>query len=246
VSRKHLRAFTLALIFSLSICPATLSEHLLANNDVEKSEHSDDPSYILANPNLNIPVQPLIGISSRRLSTIEQTYMDAYTILKENNSCSHFFGGSRIATVVLNQLYPSIRKTTLDHNEIGIVMSGSVTVGKDIPTGIGFRLFESVVVNLKGPFFQNFNLKNRRFFNHLGEFPPNTREARVLMLLHELGHLLPGSGAHWLLPDDGGNLPQVMANTATILERCGEQVKSLSLPNAAAGIATTAQLIPHQ
>jgi len=49
------------------------------------------------------------------------------------------------------------------------------------------------------------------------------------MLLHELGHLLPGSGAHWLLPDDGGNFPQVVANTATVLNQCHEQVKALSL-----------------
>jgi hypothetical protein len=139
-----------------------------------------------------------------------------------------------------------LRKTTLNDIEIGIVMSGEITTGHDAQSGTGFRLFEKVVINMKGPFFQSFNPKTHKFFNKIGDYPANTREARVLMLLHELGHLMPGSGAHWLLPDDGGNFPQVIANTAMVLNKCGEQVKALSLQRPEIGIDSTAQLNPHQ
>jgi hypothetical protein len=234
-SGRFLQTFTLMLVLSLSIYPAALSERVGANDEKERSEKPDDNSSSLASINLTIPAQPMIKSSSSRLNAIDKTYIDAYTILRERNSCSRFFGGSYISTVVLNLLYPKLKKTTLDQNEIGIIMSGSTTVGKDMQTGIGFRLFDNAIINLKGPFFQNFNLKLHKFFHNIGDYPPNSREARVIMLLHEMGHLLPGSGAHWLLPDDGGNVPQVMANTATILNQCNEQVKSLSFERDSAG-----------
>jgi hypothetical protein len=223
------------LALSLSIYPAALSERVTANDEKGESEQPNDNASILNSINLSIPAQPMVKIDSRQLTVIDKTYLDAYSILRERNPCSRFFGGSYISTVVLNLLYPKLKKTALEQNEVGIIMSGATTTGKDFRTGIGFRLFENVVINLKGPFFQSFNLKIRKFFNNVGNYPANTREARIVMLLHELGHLLPGSGPHWLLPDDGGNFPQVIANTATVLNQCNEQIKSLSLQRDSSG-----------
>jgi len=245
-SRRLLHTFTFILVFSLSTYPVALSKHTVSNNEKKKSEQLYDPSLNSDNARLLVPEQPLISSSSPRLSVIDKTYLDAYTILRESNNCSHFFGGSYIAIVVLNRLYQSLRKTTLVENEIGIAMSGAITTGNDLQTGIGFRLFENVAVNMKGPFYQSFNPKTHKFFNKIGAYPANTREARVVMLLHELGHLLPGSGAHWLLLDDGGNFPQVIANTAMVMDKCNEQVKALSLQHPDISNDSTAQLNPHK
>jgi hypothetical protein len=62
----------------------------------------------------------------------------------------------------------------------------------------------------------------------VGSFPPNSREARILMLLHELGHLMRGTDEKWLLPDDGNNMGDSMRNTRKIESVCGNEIRSLS------------------
>lgn len=181
--------------------------------------------------NLSIPAQPLWSSSSQQPTLIDKTYLDAYTILRENNSCSKFFGGPRIATVVLNSLYPRL-ETSLIENHVGISMSGSITLITDFQTGVSYRLFKRALVNLKGPFYRSANSKSQSFFHKIGYYLANTREARVTMLLHELGHLLRGPDGSWLLPDDGDDYVQVAANTATIMSKCSEQIKSLSMESA--------------
>lgn len=164
---------------------------------------------------------------STKLSLIDKTYLDAYTILKESNSCSRFFGGSHIATSALNSLRSRL-KTSVVKNHIGISMFGPFTLVTDFQTGVSYRLFQNVLVNLRGPFYRSDNYQSQTFFKKIGYYPANTREARVTMLLHELGHLLPGSDGRWLLPDDGDNPIQIATNTATIMNKCSEQIKSLT------------------
>lgn len=163
---------------------------------------------------------------STQLSLIDKAYLDAYTILKETNSCSRFFGGPRIATSALNSLRARL-KTALVENHVGISMFGPFTLVTDFQTGVSYRLFQNALVNLRGPFYRSANYQSRNFFKRIGYYPANTREARVTMLLHELGHLLPGSDGRWLLPDDGNNPVQIAANTATIMDKCSEQINSL-------------------
>lgn len=243
---RVLHSFTLMLVFSLWIQPAPLNGRATTDEDKDKSTAPGGSLNKSDSASLLAPMRPLISGLSQKVKVIDRAYLDAYTILSAENSCSKFFGGPYLATVILNLLYPKLKQTALDNNEVGIIMSGVTTTGQDKQTGVGFRLFENVAVNLKGPFFQSFNPKTHRFFNRVGGYPANTREARVVMLLHELGHLLPGSGPHWLLEDDANNFPQVMANTNSVLERCDAQVKSLGLQHTTIGTDQLAQFEPNK
>lgn len=161
------------------------------------------------------------------LTLLDKAYLDAYAILNVSNSCSRFFGGPRIATSALNALRQRL-KTSVVENHIGISMFGPFIFVRDFQTGASYRLFQNALVNLIGPFYRSTNSsKSQSFFKKIGYYPANTREARVTMLLHELGHLLPGSDGRWLLPDDGNNPVQIAANTATIMNQCSEQIKTL-------------------
>jgi hypothetical protein len=201
-----------------------------ASGESKVALSTDKPS-IHGQVNLNIPAQSLWISSSRPPTLIDKTYLDAYTILRESNSCSRFFGGPRVATVVLNSLYP-ILETSLIENHVGITMSGSITFVTDFQTGVRYRLFKRALINLRGPFYQSANSKTQDFFHKIGYYLANTREARVTMLLHELGHLLRGPDGGWLLPDDGDSHVQVAANTATIMNKCSEQIKALGMESA--------------
>jgi hypothetical protein len=210
--------------------PHSPSDARILNSKAEDEREATPPtdsSAISRRVNLNMPTPPLFNSSSRRLTLIDKTYLDAYTILQESNSCSQFFGGPRIATSILNVLHPRLKETSLGDTHVAISMFGSITFGTDFQTGIHYRLFQQALVNLRGPFYQSINSRSQDFFHKIGHYPANTREARVSMLLHELGHLLRGADGRWLLPDDGDNQAQIAANTTTIMGKCSEQIKSL-------------------
>lgn len=179
-----------------------------------------------ASAHLSTPVQPLLSSSSKRPTLIDKTYLDAFTILQESNTCSMFFGGPRIATSVLNSLYPRLETALLD-NHVGIRMSGPITVVTDYQTGFRYRLFKKASINALGPFYRSADERHHGFFQKIGNYTANTREARVTMLLHELGHLLLGPDGRWLLTDDGDDHTKVEANTTAIMKTCNEQIKSL-------------------
>jgi hypothetical protein len=169
-------------------------------------------------PPLSLPARPTL---------VDKAYADAYTILSGNNSCSDFFGGPRLATVVLNALRLRLETALMQSSAVGIIMSGQIISATDAGTGLAYRLFKKAQVNLTGPFFRSANNQSQIFFRSIGRYPANTRKARVLMLLHELGHLVPGANGGWLLPDDAGDHVQVYVNTDTVMARCGEQLESL-------------------
>jgi hypothetical protein len=177
-----------------------------AAEKTEAARASEHPvAAIVPKVDLNVAQRPLFSRPAGQLTLIEKTYLDAYHILHESNTCSQFFGGPRISTGVLNSLYPRLKKRTFD-----------------------YRLFDEVVVNERGPFYQSMKSPARGFFHSVGHFSANTREARVTMLLHELGHLLTDASHKWLLPDDGGDEARSLANTRVFMEKCGAQIKSLS------------------
>lgn len=173
---------------------------------------------------LRVPAPPLS--LPARPSLIDKAYADAYAILSENNSCSSFYGGPRLATVVLNAVRPRLQ-TTVATSNVGIVMFGPIIWATDAGTGLSYRLFKKTEVNLAGPFFRSTSSLTQTFFRSIGRYPANTRKARVLMLLHELGHLTPGEAGGWLLPDDGNDSAQVAANTDKVLAQCGAQIDAL-------------------
>jgi hypothetical protein len=90
---------------------------------------------------------------------------------------------------------------------------------------LSYRLFDKAKLNLGGPFYRdNASHSNRS----IGGFLPNTREARVTILLRELGHLIERRDKQWLLPNDGTSEDLSQENTERVIAVCGEQIRRLS------------------
>lgn len=155
---------------------------------------------------------------------VGETYGDVFRALKDDNPCSRFFGGPRVAVTVFNEFARRIRRKTLNVGDVGLVMSGDYTTYQDGRNGASYRLFDEAAVNSTGPFFVVPPPMGARF--RVGRFPAATRPAKALMLLHELGHLIKGP-AGWLLPNDGGNAALSDRNTRTVESRCIEQLLAL-------------------
>jgi hypothetical protein len=62
----------------------------------------------------------------------------------------------------------------------------------------------------------------------IGRFPSETRAARALILLHEIGHLVQGGDGRWLLPNDGHDAGQSGRNSNTVENYCREQLNALN------------------
>lgn len=170
--------------------------------------------------------KPLPLLLSRRPAPIREAYRDASGILTGDNTCSRFFGGPGTGLEVLTNMIERSRMTKLG-SRVGIRMSGSSISVTNKETGLSYRLFGRVEVNAYGPFNAKQRFPTDEYIPNVGSFPPDTREARVLMLLHELGHLMKGSDGNWLLPDDGNNEDQSRKNNLMIEAQCGDQIKAL-------------------
>jgi hypothetical protein len=155
---------------------------------------------------------------------VGETYGDVFRALKDDNSCSRFFGGPRVAVRVFNEFARSLRRKTMGAGGVGLVMSGSYTWYQDARSGASYRLFDEAAVNSDGPFFAVPPPSGTRF--RVGRFPAATRRAKALMLLHELGHLVRGP-AGWLLPNDGNDAALSDRNTRTVESRCLDQLLAL-------------------
>lgn len=164
--------------------------------------------------------------SQVRLSPLDRAYLDAHQLLNHGGSCSQFYGG-RASAYVLDELTIRLQFGLLRDPRIGVEMSGPFTCYVDSDRGISYRLFETAEINNGGPFFKALSFRGAPRIPHIGSFGPNTREVRVLILLHELGHLIKGSDRHWLIPDDGDNPVLSNENTRTIESRCGAQIRAL-------------------
>jgi hypothetical protein len=161
----------------------------------------------------------------QRPTELEQAYLDSFSILKDENRCSEFYGGP-YAIAALNELTKQIQPTHLDRR-IAIRMRGESTIVVSALTGFTFRLFDKVEINLDGPFYKGSASSIRGRVPQIGPFGPNSREARVTTFLHELGHLIRGRDGQWLLPNDGESAGESEANTQRVLNVCGEQIKAL-------------------
>jgi hypothetical protein len=156
---------------------------------------------------------------------VEQAYLDSFSILRYENSCSQFYGGP-VAIAALNRLVEQLRPTSLDQR-IGIRMKGETTIVTSVLTGFTFRLFDKAEINLEGPFYKGNMLPGRAHIPRIGPFEPNTREARVTTVLHELGHLVRKPDGNWALPNDGSHWADSEENTRRVLDVCGEQIRGL-------------------
>ena len=176
------------------------------------------------------PLPVLMPLAPKLLSldkVCRVAYLDAFNILKDDNSCSRFFGGSKASVDVLNNLALRMQKKPLGDQGIGIRMWGQSTFVKNVATGFSYRLFDNALVNANGPFYSHPPLGAASARNRsVGRFPSHTREAKVLMLLHELGHMIQGPDGNWLIPDDNKSHEQNLKNTMAIEAQCGKQIRS--------------------
>lgn len=157
---------------------------------------------------------------------LTQAYSDVFKILSSQNTCSDFYGGPRTATTVLNGFVTRVQSQPL-LREVAFQMAGHPRVIHDPATGSSYRLFELTRVNINGSFYQRRTDPMRKFPSNVGNFSPGSRAARVLILLHELGHLIQGADGDWLIPDDGFNGEQSKANTLRVQQMCRRELDAL-------------------
>lgn len=153
-------------------------------------------------------------------------YVNTLSILSTANECSLFFGGPAASVEVFKQLIGKVHKDSL-MTPIGIQMSGEIVNITNSLTRTEYRLFDKVVINANGPFYQRMFSRLNRPLQPIGTFEPNTKEIRLLMLLHELGHVMKGEDGNWLLPNDGKDDNLSRLNSKQIEGVCGEQIKAL-------------------
>ncbi len=163
-----------------------------------------------------------------RPAPLNQAYRDAFNILQQDNSCSRYFGGSNAAEEVIDQFVAQLQNDRMQDNRVGITMSGGFVTSDKSAHGFSYRLFAHAKINTIGPFYKSKTFAGEAVVPGVGSFMPNTREVRVLILLHELAHLLMAPDGRWLIPDDGNNPNQSALNTAMIETKCKNQVRSLS------------------
>jgi hypothetical protein len=157
---------------------------------------------------------------------LTRAYSDVFKILSNQNTCSNFYGGPRPATTVLNDFFALVKTRTLSR-EVSFQMAGSPRLFRDAATGRRYRLFERIIVNTSGSFYQRRTDPMLRYPSDVGDFAPGSRAARALILLHELGHLIQGENGAWLIPDDGYDGPQSEANTMRVQQACHAQLAAL-------------------
>ena len=156
---------------------------------------------------------------------IRSAYYDTLNILGTSNECSEFFGGPDKALDAFNDLIGKVRKEFFAPS-IGIRMSGATTNVFSMKTRSKHRMFDKVSINTNGPFYRHRVAETQPSVLGIGRFQPNTREARVLMLLHELGHMVEADGK-WLLPDDGRDAELSRINTRKVEDACGDQIRNM-------------------
>ena len=155
-------------------------------------------------------------------------YRNGFTILSTDNTCSLFFGDRTGRLTVFSQMLARFRKGYFNVG-LGILMSGNYSNYQDVSTGLQYRLFEKETVNTQGAFYNQKRFGSQPNVPGVGQFAPNTRGARVLMLLHELAHLIRGKDGHWLIPDDGSDINQSRRNTELVEKYCGEYIRKIEL-----------------
>ena len=158
--------------------------------------------------------------------SLTSAYSDVFKILSDQNPCSEFYGGSRAATTVLNEFFVLVTPQQMNR-EVTFQMVGTPRLIRDRTTGASYRLFDRTLVNTNGSFYQRRLEMMREYPSDIGNFAPGSRQARALILLHELGHLIQDANGDWLLPDDGHNGPQSKANTLRVQQACRVQLETL-------------------
>jgi hypothetical protein len=210
-------------LMSIALITTRASAPTVWGGDCRPDFADDAPSSVEARPSVPPPSAPSALISEDKV--LGSAYYDTVSILSSNNPCSDFFGGPA-SVDIFNQLVSRIRK---DVFAVGIAMrmSGATTNVHDARTKKNFRLFENVALNSHGSFYRKRAGLWEPTIPRVGRFEPNTKGARALILLHELGHVMKGSDGHWLLPDDGKDEGLSRANSRKIENVCEHEINAL-------------------
>lgn len=208
---------SIALVTTRAGAPTVLSD------DCRPDFAGDARSTVAPTPRVSPPAARPPLISQDKV--LGSAYHDIVSILSSNNSCSDFFGGLT-SVDAFNELASRIRKNVLTVG-ISMRMSGPTTNVHDARTKKNYRIFDKVSLNSNGSFYRNKAALWEPTVPRVGSFEPNSREARVLILLHELGHVMRGSDGRWLLPDDGQNEGLSRANSFKIEDICEKEINSL-------------------
>lgn len=155
-----------------------------------------------------------------------ESYRDVYKILRDENPCSRFFGGSAKALEAFNRFAGKLERKPLGDERIVLQMDGRYTRFSNAETGATYRIFDRAAINSEGPFFRRTQTAGKMRLL-VGKYPAHTRQARALVLLHELGHLVTDERGAWLLPNDGNNAEQSERNTRKVEDKCFREIKAL-------------------
>lgn len=209
------------------------------------------PIAYAGSPPINLVFTPrlalmIISKDERKLNELDKAYIDAFTILREDNACSRLYGGP-VAIEALNELFRAVRPAYLDRH-IAVRMSGETTMYRNATTGFSFRMFEKAEINMMGSFYRG-NSPSERRVPLIADFQPNTRKTRVALLLHELGHLVRGADNKWVLSDDGNDFDLSVKNTQRVVDVCRKEIDSVTRMTVAdqleEPLTTIAQLATH-
>ena len=160
--------------------------NIAKSSDEDAARASQPPRAAEAPTHKPIPIPEVLFLPrANQLSPLDQAYLDAFSILIQDNSCSRFYGGSRVITV-LNQLKKQLKQTYMD-STLAVKMSGSTMSVMSLNYGFSYRLFDKAELNLRGSFYHDNTFRVNGTVPAIGSFSPNTREARATILLHELG-----------------------------------------------------------
>jgi hypothetical protein len=212
-------AVTLRLVISVMLTALTLCAQQTGQKEL------NDPGLSKSREEQPKNICLIAGLNDR---LIEKAYKDACSTLLVANPCSWFFGGPGVAIEALNNLVQHTQKSALVNRHLGMRMSGGYNLVPNNTSGNTYRLFKKATLNLNGPFYNEKSFPSQASVPNIGPFKPNSREARVTILLHELGHMMRGEDEKWLLPDDANDVSRSSENTDLIIKRCGNQIKILS------------------
>ena len=189
------------------------------SDDVSATSNHDVPSPIRWVPK-PLELKELVAFDV-------ETYTDVFGILKDENACSRFLGGPTRAIEAFNAFARRVRKKPLDNRVIAIRMSGRYGMFKNNVSGAEYRLFDEAAVNSNGPLTNRGQRRSDGRLAMVGSFNADTRAARALIFLHELGHLIPRSGGGWILPNDGGDFALSERNTNLVESKCRQQLSAI-------------------
>lgn len=175
-----------------------------------------------------------------RGAMIEQARREVISILAEENSCSAWFRAAEPQAV---EKFRSLR-FALDSSSNSEIRKFEAWQTNPVfyqpfvaRTGQNVGRGSTIMINAGGAFFKEWapvrvmvNLQDKGYVHSfkrlvVGSFPGGSEEARILTLLHELGHVLD------MLPIDSGvpSGPELStANTELVAHRCGAKIREMA------------------